>query len=334
MSWRGTVRSINAAIRAAERDAKRRQRELQRQAKEIAKMEELDRAAHEVAAHENQLALLTSVHLQHNEEVDWSSMASDSAPNQPDRHRIEENQARQTLKQYKPSLIDRTFGREAKQREKLRNNLDIAIESDEAQYNEALKKYQSDYIDWKQTTELAKRVIAGEGKALIEAVEQLDPFSDISELGAEITLTVPDRHFVDVEVKIHSSEIIPTESKSLLQSGKLSVKRMPKGQFFELYQDYVCSCVWRIATEIHAILPVEGAIISAKDELLNTATGHIELTPILSVYVPRKTLQRINLERIDPSDALTNFVHNMLFQKTKGFEPVQKVDLAKILDRV
>jgi len=37
MGWKGTVRSIGAAVRAAERDEKRRQRELEKQQKQYEK---------------------------------------------------------------------------------------------------------------------------------------------------------------------------------------------------------------------------------------------------------------------------------------------------------
>jgi hypothetical protein len=78
----------------------------------------------------------------------------------------------------------------------------------------------------------------------------------------------------------------------------------------------------RIAREICALLPIDGFIITAEDEILNSATGKIDPQPILSVYVRRATLQSLNFERVDPSDAMKNFVHNMDFKKTQGFKPV------------
>ena len=43
--------------------------------------------------------------------------------------------------------------------------------------------------------------------------------------------------------------------------------------------------------------------------------------------MPSKTINSLNLETIDPSDSMQNFVHNMKFTKTKGFCVVKKVDL-------
>ena len=71
-------------------------------------------------------------------------------------------------------------------------------------------------------------------------------------------------------------------------------------------------------------------IITANGDLLNTTTGHIAETALLSVVIPRKTLERLNCEMIDPSDAMENFVHNMKFLKTKGFVGVQKIEPSDI----
>jgi len=53
-----------------------------------------------------------------------------------------------------------------------------------------------------------------------------------------------------------------------------------------------------------------------------TATGHIAEKPILFVIIPEKTLTRLKLAKIDPSDALGNFEHRMIFKKTSGFDPI------------
>ena len=100
---------------------------------------------------------------------------------------------------------------------------------------------------------------------------------------------------------------------------------MPKGEFFTIYQDYVCGAALRAANELFALLPIDMVFVTAVDDLLNTSTGHKEEQPILSVAIPRGTLDSLNLSNIDPSDAMTNFVHNMIFKKTKGFEAVEKV---------
>ena len=112
---------------------------------------------------------------------------------------------------------------------------------------------------------------------------------------------------------------------------KLSVKKMPKTKYFGLYQDYVCGCAIRVAREVFALLPTDMVIVNVIGEILNTKTGYLEEVPILSVSIPKETLLKLNLEMLDPSDAMDNFVHNMKFMKTKGFNPVERIDKSKFL---
>ena len=73
-------------------------------------------------------------------------------------------------------------------------------------------------------------------------------------------------------VLVKSEEIVPRETKSLLKSGKLSVKQMPKARFYEIYQDYVCGCVLRAGRELFALLPIRMVIVTAMANMLNTQT--------------------------------------------------------------
>ena len=92
-----------------------------------------------------------------------------------------------------------------------------------------------------------------------------------------------------------------------------------------MYQDYVCGCALRVAREIFALLPSMMVIVTTTSDVLNTSTGHLEVQPVLSVAMPRVTLEGLNFDSLDPSDSLNNFVHNMRFLKTKGFRVVDKI---------
>lgn len=131
---------------------------------------------------------------------------------------------------------------------------------------------------------------------------------------------------LEAKVAIHGSDVIPTEIKSLLKSGKLSAKAMPIGRFNELHQDYLCSCALRVGRELLAILPDDLVIVTALGNVLNSSTGHMEEQPILSVAFSRLTVDGLNLETIDSSDAMKNFVHNMSFKKDAGLSAVAALD--------
>ena len=66
-------------------------------------------------------------------------------------------------------------------------------------------------------------------------------------------------------------------------------------------------------------------IVNAMGNIFNNKTGHMEEQPILSVALPRDTIDGLNLDTIDPSGSVGNFVHNMDFQKTTGFRVSEKI---------
>lgn len=100
---------------------------------------------------------------------------------------------------------------------------------------------------------------------------------------------------------------------------------MPVGEFNELYQDYVASVALRVAGDLLNVLPLKEVYVTCVAQMLDSQTGHQELTPILSVQFVRETFLRLNLKHIDPSDSIQNFRHEMKFSRTKGFAPVAQL---------
>lgn len=326
MGWKGTVRSIGAIARAAERDAKRRQKELEREQKQYAKMQELERAAHEVDVYENYIEVIQSTHKECSPEIDWSEIALSRQPSEPKKSNENEVIARELLVSYEPGFIDKLFKREQKKRTLLSQKVDEAINTDDEDYQLRISKWEQETEEWQESVTIAKALLDGKAEAKIEAVENLQPFLEISNLGSSLSISVHDNGILEATVNVHGTEIVPNETKGLLKSGKLSVKNMPKGRFNEIYQDYVCSCVLRIGNELFSTIPDRVVVVTAVDELLNSQTGHLEESPILSVAMSRSTIKSLNLEAIDPSDSMLNFKHNMLFKKTKGFCRVDRID--------
>ena len=326
MGWKGAVRSIGTALRAAERDAKRRQRELEKEQKHFEKMELLEQAAYEVDVYENHIEIIQSLHKDCSELIDWLSIAKSTPPKEPSKASAKETGATYKANNYKPSFIDNVFKKADKKQKALNEAISKARKEDLNEYETKLKKWKSDVQDWEESTILARLLIEGDKESKINVIKELNPFTEISNIGSNISFQIHWNSIVEAEIHIHGEDIVPSEKKLLLQNGRLSVKNMPKGVFYEIYQDYVCSCILRVANELFSILPEKMVIVTAVDELLNTTSGHLEKLPILSVAVPRKTLESLNKNNIDPSNAMGNFIHNMSFKKTKGFESVERVN--------
>ena len=326
MGWKGTLRSMQAASRKADRNAQRRQRELQTRQKEYAKMEALEQAAYEVEVYENLIDVLLSVHKECGEEIDWQSFVDRAEPVKPAFADTSETHAKAQEQTYKPGFFARLFKLETRQRKNLTAAIETGRLHDAKQHEAAVAKWRVEHDAWQQEYDIAQGVLAGTGKAKLEAIKLIDPFTDISHLGTSIKFSIGETGVVEASLGVHGVRVIPAEIKSLLQSGKLSTKKMPAGKYNELLQDYVCSCVLRVGRELLSMLPDDLVIVTAVDDVLNSATGHIEELPILSVAFSRHTLEALNMDAIDPSDSMKNFVHNTSFKKTSGFQPVKALD--------
>jgi hypothetical protein len=321
MGWQGTLRAIQAAERRQQREAQKRQRELERRAKDQAKLSAIEQARLEVETHENQLEVLLSVHKQQGETWDWIALAASLSPLPPQRNSHHELRARQQLEV-------------STQQEDQSAVIERARLLDEQEFQDAHGRYAQDKAAWEKMTGLARRILAGEHKAYIEALVELNPFEEISHLGSSLHFTVHTPKLVECRLKVNGRQAIPSESKSLTATGKVSVKAMPKARFHEIYQDYVCACVLRVAREILALLPADTLLVTASADELDSRTGQIVEQPVLSAAIPRTDSARLDFDRLDPSDAMENFAHRGDFKasrKSGAFEaitPLTPVDLS------
>ncbi|MBL4693255.1 MAG: hypothetical protein JKY92_07995 [Magnetovibrio sp.] len=315
-----------AAGRAAEREARRRQRELEKEQKFYDKMEELEQAAYEVECYDNYIDRITSIHTEICISIDWQSIFNEPQPKQPSPENKSEKAARYNFETYSPNFFVKLIGSTEKTKESLKMEINTAIQTDQVSNQKAITVYQENLTQWGTQVELAKGVLANEPTAYKEAIANVEIFSEVKELGSKLNFRFTDESCVFCTIKVHSKSIIPEQSKSLLKSGRLTQKNLAKGKFFELYQDYVCGVVLRVANETFSILPIESITVTASDDILDKKTGHIKEQPIVSAFIPRQTLESLNMDLIDPSDSMENFIHQMNFKKTQGFSAVKEVD--------
>jgi len=321
---RGIIRkSLSTSYSSWEREARRRQRELELQRKELAKMQELERAQFEVNEFENYIELIKSIHKECEKFWNWEEIKSSNPPEEPQPQQRNEVKAQKVFDNYTPSFFDKLFHKIEKKKSALLKEIEKAKEEDRIEHKKAYDEYLQNYQEWKTLTEIANKICAGDIEAYVEAIKEVNPFEEIKQIGSSIKFSVINKDLIECNLDVHDEKVIPKEEKSLLKSGKLSVRQIPTSRFYDLYQDYVCGCVLRIARELFSLLPIEMALINAHSKLLNTKTGHIEDMPILSAAIPKRTLEGLNFDEIDPSDSMKNFVHKMSFKKHQGFNPVE-----------
>ena len=323
MSWTRTLRQIEVAERKQQREAQRQQKDLERRSKELEKLSELERAKLEVEAYENRLEVLLSIHKEQGSVWDWRSLAASLPPPYPRRLGTREFEAKQTAMVAAPHL-----------KESLLAAVADACASDEHDYQEAVRLYAAQLVEHKNTARLAHRIVSGDVKSYAEAIGELSPFAEISELGSAVRFTIHTPKLVECGLKVIGSQVIPAETKSLTTAGKLTVKPTPRARFHEVYQDYVCGCVLRVAREIFALLPVEVVLVTATVDATDSATGQTAEQPVISVVIPRPALARLDFDRLDPSDTVESFFHRGDFKatrKSEAFLPIVPLTPADLL---
>jgi hypothetical protein len=310
----GTLRAIQAAERRRQREAQRRLHELERQAKEQAKHSAIEQARLEVEAYESRVELLRSVHKEQGEVWDWPAVAASLPPPRPQKNSYHEQRASQRF-----AVLP------AEKKETAQSMFEQARLQDEQDFQTAMKSYSEQMAEWEKLKTMARRILGGEHKAYTEALVEFNPFAEISDLGSSINFTVHNAGLVECVLKVRGRQIIPAEIKTLTASEKVSVKPMPKGRFHEIYLDYLCGCVLRVAREVFALLPVDTVMVTAAADSLDLRTGQTIEQPVLSVATLRAGVTRLDFNRLSPPDAMDNFQHRAEIKasrKTEAFQPI------------
>ena len=311
-----------AAERRAEREAQRRQRESERQAKARAKFSEIEWARLDVAAYENRVELLRSVHKEQGGVWDWPAVAASLPPPRPQNYSHHAQRANQLF-----AVLP------AEKQEAAQCTLEQARLQDQRDFEAAMQSYSEQMAEWEKLKIMARRILAGEHKAYTEALVEFNPFGEISELGSSINFTVHNAKLIECVLKVSGTQIIPAQVKTLTASEKISAKPMPKGRFHEIYLDYLCGCVLRVAREVFALLPVEAVLVTAVADSADPSTGQTLERPVLSVFVPRAALTGLDFDQLDPSQALELFQHRGDFKasrKSEAFQPIAPLTLADV----
>ncbi len=326
---KGVMRSYGATVRRMEREQQRKARESARRFKEQQKSQSLIDAKQAVKDWDNYVDMLQNLHNDCTDFVDWDKIQNTPPPSEPQYQNLHELKAQHKLDNFKPSFFDRIFGSTQKKIKNLENLVIAARDKDQKEHQRNYNDFQQQYNDWQTLKEISEGVKNKQPEFYKQALNYFNPFAEIGELGTRIAFSL-NEDFVDIDLHINNEEVIPNYVLSLTSTGKLSNKTMPKTRFNELYQDHICSSILRIARETLSYLPVKFVRINAVAMLLNSQTGHLEEQSILSVIIPPETLTKLNLQTIDPSDSMSNFICNMNFKKNIGFSKVDRVDLPQI----
>ena len=273
---------------------------------------------------------LVTLHCICREEIDWKSI-SETKLTEPKREKMLEKTAQNRLNRYRPNKFLKTVGIDKIVLLYLKKKVDHAKKKDEETYRKAMKEYQEEIEYLTKVQPIAARIMNGDTSSYTEVIDDFGDFRNIPLIGKDITFKVLNEKAIQSDLTSIGEDKIPTESARVLKSGKISTRKLTKTKFYELYQDHICSSALRVARELFAILPINYVIVNVYDNVLNTSTGQLNSEVILSVKIPRSSLNSLNFELLDPSDSLKNFMHEINFSKTKGFKAAKKIYINQIM---
>jgi hypothetical protein len=128
--------------------------------------------------------------------------------------------------------------------------------------------------------------------------------------------------FIDLDLP--EIEHLPKETASILQSGKLSVKKKSEKQLKEEYAKCVTGLGLLVAgISFMSSAGIEKVDISAYTQRIDKKDGQTKDDYIYSIQLDRENFSKINYPKIDPVNAFQNFTHTMELSKSYIFKTIE-----------
>lgn len=352
-------------IERERRENEKRMIQLEKEMAEQEKQQLIESNIREVEEHNNYINVIQSVHKDYSTKMNWEELLNSQEPEYVETLSELENKIEDFVKQSilndKKELEEDTIKRLSfgvkffqkiakgkihgiitklffKKDFELIKNAGLRLREIDDSKEDRIKSYKleaninhQNYLQEKENyhkmVDIAKGVIEKDKQSYTYALNFFNPFEDLKDYGSDISFNLNDNSIV-VDFFVHGEDVIPKTTKKVLRKG-LEVKEepIPTSRFNEIYQDYVCSCILRIAKEIFQLLPnFENVKINAKGSIINSSTGNHEEKTIVSSIINQLKLNELNFDLLDPSDSMLNFEHRMEFKKTEGFKPIEEIN--------
>lgn len=135
------------------------------------------------------------------------------------------------------------------------------------------------------------------------------------ELPVEFSLDLeydPDRRDLRLDIDLPELEDLPTQKASILKSGRVSIKKKSRRELRDQYARCVAGLLFFFSGEGFNASPVIATVTaSGYTQRVNTRTGHEEDQHVISVRFEREAFSALNMDRLDPVEAVRGFPHRM-----------------------
>ena len=207
------------------------------------------------------IELLRTVHKNAAETMDWEKVLEEDPPVMPEFVRLQEGAALTNLVNFNPSFWGNLFGGAKKKMTELENEVKQARHRGNEAFAKAITTYRKKMAAWEKLQETGKAIFNKDITGYQYAIEYFSSFVEIGELGSSLDFEMKPNQVV-ANVQVNTWEVIPSYVVTPGSDGKLEKQPMPAIQFNELYREYVCSCILRVAKEILAYLPLEFVLVN------------------------------------------------------------------------
>lgn len=203
-----------------------------------------------------------------------------------------------------------------------RRALAAAVEAGVSEDRADFERRQREVTAANSESEFARRVVALDKEAIVEVLTTRSALGKLSFCLEEIEVWFGDDGRICARVDGLDLEDMPTQSITLLQSGKASIKPLARTRILELHRDNICSSALRIAVEFLGVLPIDAVDVEMSSDVLDPATGHIEAKPVLRLTVASQAIAALNLARAEPVAVIERLAGEFDWSKRDGFRPL------------
>lgn len=225
-----------------------------------------------------------------------------------------------------PTILLKFGAKDYEKIKNIENNIKEIEQKREVYYNEYIADHEKEYqqylknkAEYERIINIAKGVKNSDKQSFIYAINYFNPFEDLKNYGSDISYSI-EKNILEINFFAKGEEVIPHTTKRLLRNGnEIKEDPLPTSRFYEIYQDYICSCILRIAKETFNLLPIDKVLINAKQNKLNRSIGKYQNETIVSIVIDKPNLEKLNFDLLDPSDSMMNFTTQMDFSKDSGF---------------
>lgn len=268
-----------------------------------------------VVAYQESLFALTHIHNQAGDFIDFDTSPIEYETNEMGPH---QKAAIAALENYQPSFFDKLLNKSSSKLKELQENIVTAIEKDNEE--KEVKVVDAELENkLKQLDESAIRSFY----QLANAFKVLE--DDAQSYSYKLIKNVDVVTHVHIDLTINLDEDVFPNQISVLQSGKLSNKKLSKTDLLERQKAYLCSITLAFVTEALAYSPLDRCTINVFNTSINTASGFSETKCILAGEFDEKVLLDLDYEKLNPIEIVENSNVEYKLNSRTGFQEIKQI---------